>query len=68
MTRIGESKWKIGFIENISMGKDNTIRSIRIPTEKNIIERTIQLLYPVELHCDSKKTTSKTLNVNPEEF
>ena len=52
MTRIGESEWKIGFIENISMGKDNTIRSIRIPTEKNIIERTIQLLYPVELHCD----------------
>ena len=56
-----ESEWKIGFIENTSMGKDTTIRSIRIPTRKNIIERPIQLLYLVELHCDSKKTTSKNI-------
>ena len=66
-------KWKIGSIENIFMGKDNTIRSIRIPTGKNVIERPIQLLYPMELHCGSKSTTSntqdyRTLNVNAEEF
>ena len=40
--------------------KDNTIRSIRIHTKKSIIERPIQLLYPMELHCDSKSNTSKT--------
>ena len=55
------------------MGKDNIIRSIRIRTGKRIIERPIQLLYPMELHCDSKSTTSntqedKTLNANVEEF
>ena len=55
------------------MGKDNTIRSIRLRTGKNVIERPIQLLHPMELHCDSKSTTSntqddKTLNVNAEEF
>ena len=66
-------KWKIGSIEIIFMGKDNTIRSIRIPTGKNVIERPIQLLYAMELHCDSKSTTSniqdyRTLNVNAEEF
>ena len=66
-------KWKIGIIENIFVGKNNTIRSIRIRTGKNVIERPIQLLYPMELHCDSKATTSnthddKTLNVNTEEF
>ena len=65
--------WKIGIIENIFVGKDNTIRSIRIHTGKNVIERPIQLLYPMELHCDSKSTTSntqddKTLNVNAKEF
>ena len=54
-------------------GKDNVIRSIRIRTEKSIIERPIQPLYPMELHCDSETTTSntqddKTLNVNAEEF
>ena len=66
-------KSKIGIIENIFVGKDNTIRSIRIRTGQNIIERPIQLLYPMELHCESKLTTSntqddKTLNVNAEEF
>ena len=66
-------KWKIEIIENIFMGKDNTIRSIRIRAGKNVTETPIQLLHPMELHCDSKTTTSdnqdgKTLNVNPEEF
>ena len=60
-------KWKIGIIDNIFMSKDNTIRSIRISTGSN------QLLYPMELHCDSKSTTinnkyDKTLNVNAEKF
>ena len=55
------------------MGKDNTIRSIRIRTRKSIIERPIHLLYPMALHCDSKTTTSntrddKTLNANAEEL
>ena len=66
-------KWKIEIIENIFMGKDNTIRSIRIRTGKNVIETPIQLPHPMQLHCDSKTTTSdnqrgKTLNANPEEF
>ena len=51
-------KWKIGIIENIFMGKDNIIRSVRIRTGKSIIERPIQLLYPMELHCDSKTATT----------
>ena len=55
------------------MGKDNTIRSITIRTGNSIIERPVQLLYPIQLHCDSKITNSntqdgKTLNVNGEEF
>ena len=35
-------KWKIGIIENIFMGKDNIIRSVRIRSGKSIIERPIQ--------------------------
>ena len=55
------------------MGKDNTIRSIRIRTGKSVIKRTIQLLFQTELYCDSRSTTSntqdgKTLRVNAEEF
>ena len=66
-------KWKIGIIENIFIGKDNIIRSIRIRTRKSILEKPIQLLYRMELHCDLKRTTSNTqddeiLNANAEEF
>ena len=75
MTRdeINRGKLKIGIIKNIFMGKGNTIRSIRIRTQKNVIERPIQLMYPMELRCDSKTNTSntqddKTLNVNAEEY
>ena len=62
---------KIGIIENILICKDNTIRSIRIRTEENVIEKSIKLLYPMKLHCDSNSTTSnaeddKTLNINAE--
>ena len=53
-------KWKIGIIENIFMGKNNTIRSVRIRTGKSCIERAIQQLHLMELHCNSKATISKT--------
>ena len=71
--KINRGKLKIGIIKNIFMGKGNTIRSIRIRTQKNVIERPIQLMYPMELRCDSKTNTSntqddKTLNVNAEEY
>ena len=42
-------KRKIGIIENIFMVKDSIISSIRIRTGKSIIEKPIQLLYPMEL-------------------
>ena len=38
-------KWKIGIIENIFMSNDNRIRSVRIRTEKNFIERPIPMSY-----------------------
>ena len=67
------TKWKIGIIENIFVGKDDTIISVRMPTEKSVTERPIQLLCSMELNCDARATTSnsqdeKALNINAEEF
>ena len=45
-------KWKIRIIENNFMVKDNTFRSNRIRTGKSVIERPVELLYRMELHCD----------------
>ena len=42
-------KRKIGIIGNIYTGKDETIR---IYTRKSIFKRKIQMLYPMELHCE----------------
>ena len=55
------------------MGKDNTIKTIRIRTGSSVIEGPIQLLYPMELHCDAKTIITNTqdkkiLNVNVKEF
>ena len=45
-------KWKIRIIENNFMVKDNTFKSNRIRTGKSVIERPVELLYRMELHCD----------------
>ena len=42
------------------MGKDNTIKTIRIRTGNSVIEGPIQLLYPMELHCDAKTIITNT--------
>ena len=58
----GESKhqghWKLTIIENLHSGKDNV----------NYLERPIQLLCLMELHCNTVRNTETKLNPNVEEF
>ena len=59
-------KWKIGILKEIYRGKDQEIRSVQIKTAKGCLERPIQLLYPLELHCyeiTSDDTVSRTEEV-----
>ena len=46
------------------MGKDHVIRGVRLRTPKSHIEQPIQNLYPLELHCDMKESTSKSKNTS----
>ena len=69
----GESKnrgkWKLAIVEKLHRGKDNVVRVVGLHTAKNYLERPIQLLYPMELHCNTIRKTSKTkLNPNVEEY
>ena len=69
----GESKnrgtWKLAIVEKLHTGKDNVIRAVGLRTAKNYLERPIQLLYPMELHCNTIRKISETkLNPNVEEF
>ena len=58
----GEEKnrghWKIGIVNHLYSGKDNIIRVAQLRIGKKLIDRPIQLLYPLELHCEGITPTS----------
>ena len=76
----GESKkerqnQKIAIISELFQGKDNQIRGARVKRPRNYLVRPIQLLYPLELHCNGYKTKTKQnesdnnkLNAEAKEF
>ena len=43
----------MGIVEQLVKGRDGVIRVAKLRTNKTEIERAIQLLYPLELSCDS---------------
>ena len=57
-------KWRIGIVEEQYKGKDDVIHGIKQQTPKSQIEQPIQHLYPLELHCDMEKSTSKSKNTS----
>ena len=68
-------KWKIGIINELFQGKDDQIRGVRVKTPHGYLDRPIQLLYLLELHCNRYKTKmkqnendKKKLNVEAKEF
>ena len=58
----GEEKnrgyWKIGIVNHLYIGKDIIIRVAQLVTRKTLIDRPIQLPYPLELHCEGITPTS----------
>ena len=53
-------KWNVGIVDR---GKDGVIRAVGLRTSKSYIERQIQYLHPLELHCDVEKQPS-SVNTN----
>ena len=59
--------WKIGIVNHLYIGQDNSIRVAQLRIGK-LIDRPIQLLYPLELHCEGITTTNgdeKKNELNP---
>ena len=68
-------KWKISIISKLFQGKDDQIRGAQVKTPRGYLDRPIQLLYPLELHCNRYKikqkqheSDKKKLNVEAKEF
>ena len=59
----GEDKnrghWKIDILNHLYIGKDNIIRVAQLRIGMKLIDRPIQLLYPLELHCEGIITTNE---------
>lgn len=53
-------KWKIGVATDLIPGREGVVRTVRLRAGKNYLERLIQFLYPLELHCDVKKRVEFT--------
>ena len=53
--------WPLGIIETLIVGRDQVVRGakLRVGNCKNVTERAVQHLYPLELSCD------KTVPANP---
>ena len=45
-------KWKLGIVSELYPGRDGVIRAVKLRAGRTYIERPIQHLYPLEIHCD----------------
>ena len=67
-------KWNIGLVDKLYRDEDRLIRAVGLRTSKPYIDRSIQYLYPLELHCDVEKQPSSvnantsTLDANAKEY
>ena len=59
MIRREEKNWKIGIVNHLYIGKDNNIRVTQLRIGKKLIDRPIQLFYPLELHCEGITGTNE---------
>lgn len=58
-------------MEELYQGRDGVVRGTKLKTRKTHIDRALQHLYPLELHCGRKQDTKESgaeegQNLNPE--
>ena len=51
--------WKIGLVNHLYIDNDNIIRVAQRRIGKKLIDRPIQLHFPLELHCEGFITTNE---------
>ena len=60
--------WKVGSVDELIAGRDGVVRGVRLRAGKSYMERPIQFLYPLELHCDQEQGDKIPLNPTAKEF
>ena len=52
------AKWKIGIVTKLITGRDGVVRGATLRTGKNLFERAVQHLYPLELNCNVREESN----------
>ena len=60
------NRWKLGKVVELIRGRDGVVIGARVQTEKGVLQRTLQHLYPLELKCE--RSEKRSLNVEALEF
>ena len=60
-------KWQLGVITELVIGKNSVIRGAKLRAGKGVLERAVQMLYPLELSCGIKNP-KPTLRAQAPEF
>ena len=64
-------QWKLGMVQEIMKGQDGLTRAavVKIASrdrQHSVLRRPIQLLYPLEIHCESTEPSPSESLSNPE--
>ena len=60
-------KWPLAIVQQLFPGPDGYTRAVQLRTKNRVIERPVQHLYPLELHCNGyeKVSTEENQQLNP---
>ena len=58
--------WKLAVVTDLIRGKDDIVRGAKLKTGRDILERAVQHLYPLELHCAQMPRKSRLNPAAPE--
>eukprot|EP00794_Sanderia_malayensis_P002440 gene2440-biopygen1323 len=57
-------QWKIGIVDELIPGRDGIVRAVKLRAGKSHLERPMQFLYLLELHCN--RAVQRDIKMNPE--
>ena len=58
--------WKLAVVTDLIRRKDDIVRGAKLKTGRDILERAVQHLYPLELHCAQMLPKSRLNPAAPE--
>ena len=61
-------KWKLGIVTALIPGRDGIVRVVKLRAGRGELERPIQFLYPLELHCEWPNEGELRLNAEAPEY